>query len=106
MSWQKRIQLAVDPVAPMRLTDKIEHRQTILFRRMTQTSSQLLEKYRQAFSGSKEHDGIYFRHVKPLVQYIYRNEEGNLTYLEISQESSALIVSYARDKSRRRNTLR
>src|SRR3990172_11344062 len=73
---------------------------------MTQAPSQLLEKYCQALSRTKKHHGIYFRHVKALVQHIYRKEEGYLSYLEISQERRALLVAHTGDKRRRRNPMR
>ncbi len=77
----------------MRLADKVEHRETIFFRRVTQTATELLQKNCQTIGRAKKENGVNFRYIEALVEYI-TGEERTAAFLRGNHEVIRFVAAH------------
>ena len=68
---KQRLQLPIDAIATVRLTNKVEHREAVLLRCVTQTTTKLLEEHRQTLRGTQKENRVHVRYVEAFTQHIH-----------------------------------
>ena len=92
VSGQQCLELAVEPVAAVHLTDKIQHREAVLARGMAQAAAQLLEEDGQTFGGAQEQDDVDLRHIDAFAQFVHREEKGEPAAPQVLEQPGTLLA--------------
>ncbi len=101
-AWGEGLEFAVCAEPAVRLTDKIEDREAVFLRGMTQTASELLEKNGQALGRAQKEDRIDFGHIHAFAELVDREQERKRASFQFSQQVGTIVSIQTGDESCRR----